>query len=164
MNFTEIKEIKDRIMRGYEITRAEALELSQSGHIEALYYSANQLRAKFCGFKFEMCSMFDVSRAKIIHPDLVSAVSEAFNNSRHHLFILRDHTFCYLYVKKISWNVVFSDRFLHQLQHVTFNEIKSGEVNRNRKNRSATFHVEVNITADFFYHETIQFMDHFIFL
>ena len=62
MNFTEIKEIKDRIMRGYEITRAEALELSKSGHIEALYYSANQLRAKFCGFKFEMCSMFNVSR------------------------------------------------------------------------------------------------------
>ncbi len=62
MNFTEIKEIKDKIMRGYEITRAEALALSQSGHIEALYYSANQLRAKFCGFRFEMCSMFNVSR------------------------------------------------------------------------------------------------------
>jgi len=62
MNFTEIKEIKDKIMRGYEITRAEALDLSRSGHIEALYYSANQLRAKFCGFRFEMCSMFNVSR------------------------------------------------------------------------------------------------------
>ena len=61
MNFTEIKEIKDKIMHGYEITRAEALELSKSGHIEALYYSANQLRAKFCGFKFEMCSMFNVT-------------------------------------------------------------------------------------------------------
>lgn len=59
MNFTEIKEIKDKIMRGYQITRAEALELSKSGHIEALYYSANQLRAKFCGFRFEMCSMFN---------------------------------------------------------------------------------------------------------
>ena len=27
-----------------------------------MYYSANQLRAKFCGFRFEMCSMFNVSR------------------------------------------------------------------------------------------------------
>lgn len=62
MNFKEIKTLKDKIMRGYEITRAEALELSKSDHIEALYYSANQLRAKFCGFRFEMCSMFNVSR------------------------------------------------------------------------------------------------------
>ncbi|MBO7438535.1 MAG: biotin synthase BioB [Bacteroidales bacterium] len=61
MNFTEIKEIKDKIMSGYEITRDEALKLSEGGHIEALYYSANQLRAKFCGFRFEMCSMFNVS-------------------------------------------------------------------------------------------------------
>ena len=60
MNFKEIKTLKDKIMCGYQITRAEALELSKSGHIEALYYSANQLRAKFCGFRFEMCSMFNI--------------------------------------------------------------------------------------------------------
>ena len=60
MNFKEIKEIKDKIMSGYQITRDEALQLSTTGHIEALYYSANQLRAKFCGFRFEMCSMFNV--------------------------------------------------------------------------------------------------------
>ncbi|MCR5455941.1 MAG: biotin synthase BioB [Bacteroidales bacterium] len=61
MNFQEIKELKDKIMSGYQITRDEALSLSQTGHIEALYYSANQLRAKFCGFRFEMCSMFNVT-------------------------------------------------------------------------------------------------------
>lgn len=61
MNFQEIKELKDKIMAGYEITRDEAVELAKVNHIEALYYSANQLRAKFCGFKFEMCSMFQVS-------------------------------------------------------------------------------------------------------
>ena len=47
-------------MAGYQITRDEALQLSSTGHIEALYYSANQLRAKFCGFRFEMCSMFNI--------------------------------------------------------------------------------------------------------
>lgn len=61
MNFTEIKALKDKIMSGYQITREEALMLSKSAHIEALYYSANQLRANFCGFRFEMCSMFNVS-------------------------------------------------------------------------------------------------------
>ncbi len=61
MTFNEIKEIKDKIMSGYQITRDEAIRLSESGNIETLYYSANQLRAKFCGFKFEMCSMFNVA-------------------------------------------------------------------------------------------------------
>lgn len=60
MNFKEIKELKDRILNGGEITRSEAIALSKTSKIDTLYYSANQLRAHFCGSKFEMCSSFNV--------------------------------------------------------------------------------------------------------
>ncbi len=54
MNFNEIKELKDRVMSGGEITRNEAVRLSRTNKIDVLYYSANQLRAKFCGYKYGM--------------------------------------------------------------------------------------------------------------
>ncbi|MCQ2252190.1 MAG: biotin synthase BioB [Bacteroidales bacterium] len=60
MTFKEIKELKDRIIAGGNISRDEAIRLSQTQKIDTLYYSANQLRAKFCGFTFEMCSNFNV--------------------------------------------------------------------------------------------------------
>lgn len=60
MNFKEIKEIKDMIMNGYQITREEAIKLSYTNCIEALYYSANQIRDKFCGSRFELISNFNL--------------------------------------------------------------------------------------------------------
>lgn len=60
MNFKEIKELKDRIMAGGEISREEAVGLSKTGKIDALFYSANQLRARFCGNRVEMCANFNV--------------------------------------------------------------------------------------------------------
>lgn len=59
MNFSEIKELKDRVLEGYNITREESIRLSKTENIETLYYSANQLRARFCGYKFEMCSVIN---------------------------------------------------------------------------------------------------------
>ena len=56
MNFQEIKELKDRIMAGGRITREEALRLSHTSKIDSLYYSANQLRAKFCGHRYVLCA------------------------------------------------------------------------------------------------------------
>ncbi len=58
MNFSEIKELKDKIFSGHQITKAEAVKLVKTENIETLYYSANQIRAKFCGPFFEMWSVF----------------------------------------------------------------------------------------------------------
>ncbi|MBR4267569.1 MAG: biotin synthase BioB [Bacteroidales bacterium] len=59
MNFSDIKKIKDKILNGYQITKEEAINLSQTGNIETLYYSANQIRANFCGSLFEMCCIIN---------------------------------------------------------------------------------------------------------
>ncbi|MBQ1697863.1 MAG: biotin synthase BioB [Bacteroidales bacterium] len=120
MNFTEIKEIKDKIMRGYEITRAEALELSQSGHIEALYYSANQLRAKFCGFKFEMCSMFDVSRGRC-------------EEDCHWCPLSKQSTIDYAALEKPDFNIIFErivklrEKGVHRIELSSINHVISDE-------------------------------------
>ncbi|MBQ5512452.1 MAG: hypothetical protein IIT83_02095, partial [Bacteroidales bacterium] len=120
MNFTEIKEIKDKIMRGYEITRAEALELSQSGHIEALYYSANQLRAKFCGFKFEMCSMFNVSRG-------------ACEEDCHWCPLSKQSTIDYAALEKPDFNIIFErivklrEKGVHRIELSSINHVISDE-------------------------------------
>ena len=64
MDFAHIKELKDKIYAGYQITEEEAIALSQTHNIEALYYSANQIRAKMRGNKFEICSSIRVESAK----------------------------------------------------------------------------------------------------
>ncbi|MBQ3655262.1 MAG: biotin synthase BioB [Bacteroidales bacterium] len=58
MNFAQIKELKDKILGGYQITKEDALKLVSTENLEALYYSANQIRAKFCGEYFEMWSVY----------------------------------------------------------------------------------------------------------
>ena len=64
MNFAQIKELKDRIFDGYEITENEAKALAKTSNIEALYYSANQIRAKFKGRSFDLCSVIRVESTK----------------------------------------------------------------------------------------------------
>ncbi len=64
MDFAQIKELKEKIFAGYQITTEEALALSQTRNIEALYYSANQIRAKMKGRVFEICSGVKVESAK----------------------------------------------------------------------------------------------------
>ena len=67
MDFAHIKELKDKIFAGYQITEEEAVALSQTHNIEALYYSANQIRAKMRGSKFEICSSIRVESVKCHH-------------------------------------------------------------------------------------------------
>lgn len=67
MNFAQIKELKDKIFDGYEITEREAKALAQTNNIEALYYSANQIRAKFKGRRFDLCSVIRVESTKCRH-------------------------------------------------------------------------------------------------
>lgn len=58
MNFAQIKELKDKVLNGYKITKEEAIRLAETENLETLYYSANQIRAKFCGSYFEMWSVY----------------------------------------------------------------------------------------------------------
>ena len=58
MNFAQIKELKDKIFLGYKADKQDAMSLIKTDNIEALYYSANQIRAKFCGPYFEMWSVY----------------------------------------------------------------------------------------------------------
>ena len=67
MNFAQIKELTDRIFDGYEITEHEAQALAKTNNIEALYYSANQIRAKFKGRRFDLCSVIRVESTKCCH-------------------------------------------------------------------------------------------------
>ncbi len=60
MNFKEIKDIKDKVMTGGCITREEALALTKASNISNLYYSANQLRAKFCGYRARIFTSFTI--------------------------------------------------------------------------------------------------------
>lgn len=66
MDFAQIKELKDKILDGYLISAEEAFALSQSPNIEVLYYSANQIRAKFKGRSFEMCAVLKVEQTKCV--------------------------------------------------------------------------------------------------
>jgi len=61
MNFRNIKEIKDKILAGGAIDRDEALALSEPNNSGNLYYSADQLRARFCGFNAQIFSSFTMS-------------------------------------------------------------------------------------------------------
>ena len=58
MNFAQIKDLKDKVLNGYKITRDEAVRLAGTENLESLYYSANQIRSKFCGAYFEMWSVY----------------------------------------------------------------------------------------------------------
>lgn len=64
MNFSKIKELKDRVLSGGSITYDEAVELVSTQNIEDFYYSANQIRAKFRGDRFEMCSIINAKSGK----------------------------------------------------------------------------------------------------
>ncbi len=61
MNFKEIKDIKDKVMAGGCISREEAVALTGASNIGNLYYSANQLRAKFCGYRAHIFTSFTIA-------------------------------------------------------------------------------------------------------
>ena len=64
MNFSKIKVLKDKVLSGGSVTYEEAVQLALTENIEDLYYSANQIRAKFRGDKFEMCSIINAKSGK----------------------------------------------------------------------------------------------------
>lgn len=59
----EINEIKDRIIKGYNITKKEALNLLDVPS-EELFESADQIRQHFCGNKFDACTIINVKSGK----------------------------------------------------------------------------------------------------
>lgn len=51
-----IKELKDKILKGYEINRDEAIRLA-TAPLKELCESANEIREKLCGNSFDLCTI-----------------------------------------------------------------------------------------------------------
>lgn len=59
-----IEILKKRVLEGGTITPAEATALSQTADKEALYEAAGEIREKFSGKKFDMCSIINAKSGK----------------------------------------------------------------------------------------------------
>lgn len=54
---TNIQELKEKVIKGYQITFEEGVALTQIKDKEALYKAANEIRLHFCGNKMDLCSI-----------------------------------------------------------------------------------------------------------
>lgn len=59
-----IKSIKNTVLNGGKISKDEALKLAEFSDLEELLNSANEIRQKFCGDKFNLCSIINVKSGK----------------------------------------------------------------------------------------------------
>ncbi|MCT4633840.1 MAG: biotin synthase BioB [Firmicutes bacterium] len=62
-----IKELGDKILNGYEITFDEAMELvkiKEENELELLYKYADEIRDKYCGDSFDVCTIMNVKSGK----------------------------------------------------------------------------------------------------
>ncbi|MGL4450810.1 MAG: biotin synthase BioB [Sarcina sp.] len=59
-----INEIKDKVLKGYKITKEEALELYKAQDIEILKAAANEIREKLCGKSVDLCSIVNGKSGK----------------------------------------------------------------------------------------------------
>ena len=64
MNTEQIEIIKQRILAGGHITHEEALALSETAEKEALYSSADKIRAHFMGPTIDMCSIMNAQSGR----------------------------------------------------------------------------------------------------
>lgn len=64
MDKNNIIELKEKIVKGYNITSKEALELSQTTDKQTLYDSANELRLHFCGKHIDICTITNAKSGK----------------------------------------------------------------------------------------------------
>ena len=60
-----LKNIKNKVLNGFEITKEEALFL-YSSNLEDLTLSANSIREQFCGNDFDMCTIINAKSGKCI--------------------------------------------------------------------------------------------------
>jgi len=54
---TNIQELKEKVIKGYQITFEEGVALTQIKDKEAFYKAANEIRLHFCGNKMDLCSI-----------------------------------------------------------------------------------------------------------
>ncbi|QKF64249.1 biotin synthase BioB [Campylobacter corcagiensis] len=56
--------IKDKVLNGYKITKDEALNLAKESNLDELLSAADEIRSKFCGCKFNLCSIINVKSGR----------------------------------------------------------------------------------------------------
>ncbi|MBN1462506.1 MAG: biotin synthase BioB [Paludibacteraceae bacterium] len=54
---TNIQELKEKVIKGYQMTFEEGVALTQIKDKEALYKAADEIRLHFCGNKMDLCSI-----------------------------------------------------------------------------------------------------------
>ncbi|OFX44180.1 MAG: biotin synthase BioB [Bacteroidetes bacterium GWA2_30_7] len=64
MTKEKIIELKDKIVKGYNLPQKEALELSNTSEKQTLYYCANELREHFCGNHIDICTITNAKSGK----------------------------------------------------------------------------------------------------
>lgn len=58
-----IKKLKQKILQGEKISKSEALQLVEA-NLEELCEAANEIRGKFCGNKFEICTIINAKSGR----------------------------------------------------------------------------------------------------
>lgn len=76
-----INVIKNKILNGYEISKDEALNLAQNSDLNELLSTADEIRARFCGDKFNICSIMNVKSGKCSEDCAYCAQSRHFNTN-----------------------------------------------------------------------------------
>ena len=64
MTKNDIIELKEKIVKGYNLSQTEAIELSNSEEKQTLYNCANELREHFCGNFIDICTITNAKSGK----------------------------------------------------------------------------------------------------
>lgn len=74
-----LKILKDRVLNGEEISKTMALNLAKDANLDELLNAANEIRAKFCGDKFNLCSIINVKSGRCSQDCIYCAQSAHFS-------------------------------------------------------------------------------------
>lgn len=59
-----LNSLKKQVLDGYKITKSEALKLTEISDLEAICRAADEIREKFCGNKFDLCTIINAKSGR----------------------------------------------------------------------------------------------------
>lgn len=87
----DLKELKDKIISGYEVSRNEALELVNA-ELDELTKYADEIREHFCSNKFDLCSIINAKSGKCSEDCKYCAQSAHYNTKVEEYNLLDEDT------------------------------------------------------------------------
>ena len=87
----DLKELKNKIIKGYEIARDEALTLIDANLDDLTEYS-NEIREHFCSNKFDLCSIINAKSGRCSEDCKYCAQSAHYNTKVEEYSLLEDET------------------------------------------------------------------------